>query len=508
MNYCCSLKKGTRSSETVFIEPPSTPWSDHCDIPERYNKQRCASIPDTHRRGISLKQLDEIGDLAKTVLERYEHINSHSKQRVTAENATLYDICDLFISPLTVENSSRGPVSFVELIAHPDSDHQDPKWFVSHWWGTSFFDTLRMLHLHAEHRGVSAEEEYYWICAFANCQHNLSELEEQDYRLTPFARAIMSEKTVGTVVLLTEEKAMPFYRSWCIFESFVSTTIAQDKADPHLMDFCTIVPEWQCESYLTEEEWKCIEDDQATTRENGGMYFNQRCADMLYQQDQIIPEASDDFSDDLLGPVPVPYTKYKDVSDHPYMSNLSWFPSAVSHKGLKVDILDAEASRECDKKSIQAWVGNSADSVNAVLRRSFFAGALVMAATEINDVENLKRVLKEGEDLFCSKQTVIHIANDNAVLNYAVAYTDDSSSGQWRDIALCLLEYGCDPDIGWTDKGWLPLQTAFQNNAHHHVRNLLTHGADVTIIDKSTIQWDSCPGDIASMLHERGITSM
>jgi hypothetical protein len=55
-----------------------------------------------------------------------------------------YHICDIIVKPITC----RYRCSFVELVAR--EDRQDPIWFVSHFWGTPFSQTVEMLSWHAE----------------------------------------------------------------------------------------------------------------------------------------------------------------------------------------------------------------------------------------------------------------------------------------------------------------------------------------------------------------------
>eukprot|EP00747_Dinoflagellata_sp_TGD_P109130 gnl/TRDRNA2_/TRDRNA2_170594_c0_seq10.p2 gnl/TRDRNA2_/TRDRNA2_170594_c0~~gnl/TRDRNA2_/TRDRNA2_170594_c0_seq10.p2 ORF type:complete len:104 (+),score=16.71 gnl/TRDRNA2_/TRDRNA2_170594_c0_seq10:495-806(+) len=102
----------------------------------------------------------------------------------------------------------------MELVA---DGPQDPNWFVSHWWGTPFADSISMLKYQVKIRQLTLLT-IYWMCTFANNQHNLSELAAADVLETPFAKAIMSESCLGTIALMTEKTAMPFERVWCVLE--------------------------------------------------------------------------------------------------------------------------------------------------------------------------------------------------------------------------------------------------------------------------------------------------
>ena len=112
------------------------PWAKVVSVPDRYT-QCGATLESTHLRAISIQQLEELGELIDDVLSSSgaEYTDSSfTKLPVTRDNINMYHITEFFVKPLTAE----AQCSFVELIA---SDKQTPKWFVSHWWGTSYFDT-------------------------------------------------------------------------------------------------------------------------------------------------------------------------------------------------------------------------------------------------------------------------------------------------------------------------------------------------------------------------------
>lgn len=125
--------------------------------------------------------------------------------------ANLYHLCELIVKPLT----QRMRCSWVHMVAEKASE-QEPTYFVSHWWGGLFKETLEKLRFHAEARGVQGA---YWLCTFANNQHAFAlegRLEE-----TPFSRVLQNPKCRGTVALVDQE-AVIFRRIWCIFELHLS----------------------------------------------------------------------------------------------------------------------------------------------------------------------------------------------------------------------------------------------------------------------------------------------
>jgi hypothetical protein len=431
--------------------------------PEIYRSQS-AKIADAHHRGLSIAQLEQLGNFITEVLKTYVTHDKLSGKIVTPQNINLYHICDLFIKPL----SENDECSFVEIIA-PKT--QEPSWFVSHWWGTSFFDTLRMLKLHAKERNVSHEDEFYWICAFANNQHNLEDLEEmEDYRDTPFFKAITEPKCRGNLLLLDENMATPFTRSWCVFEAFVLNKHGREErpTNPLLMDTATIVPPGLCES--------------------SDRTFNERCAALNYDIEE---------KDGLV------YTD--NTSDHPGDPDRAWFPTIVSMMGVKIDISKAEASREADRRTILRWVGDNADEVNASLQRRFLRPAIYQAATDIGKVKVLRELM---ESPLLTKEQAVQLADeeecvaDLAEYNYSSPESDfaKETGTDHHGCLKYLLGMGCDPN-GRNEDGILALDIAMEINNFHNVRLLLEHNADIALMNEDLIT-SSCPDDISKVFQD------
>eukprot|EP00928_Gymnodinium_smaydae_P041881 TRINITY_DN28285_c0_g2_i1.p1 TRINITY_DN28285_c0_g2~~TRINITY_DN28285_c0_g2_i1.p1 ORF type:complete len:620 (+),score=76.64 TRINITY_DN28285_c0_g2_i1:131-1990(+) len=90
-----------------------------------------------------------------------------------------------------------------------------PRWFVSHWWGEKVFDFIRCCERHAKLRGLEEGQASYWVCAYANRQHEIT----QDITYNPadssFQKAI---DLADGVLLVLDPDATPFKRIWCDFE--------------------------------------------------------------------------------------------------------------------------------------------------------------------------------------------------------------------------------------------------------------------------------------------------
>ncbi|CAK0832846.1 unnamed protein product [Prorocentrum cordatum] len=154
-------------------------WMDHVTVPEAY-RERGSIISDTAKRGISVAQL-QLGTLVQEVLEKTTVVD-RSNARQDWKRINLYIICAYFVMPLT----SRFRCSFVELLADAE---QVPTWFVSHYWGTPFYQTLR-------------------------------------------------------TVALMDEKATPFHRVWCVLECYESTMSVETAGKKeHFYDIAAWIPE-------------------------------------------------------------------------------------------------------------------------------------------------------------------------------------------------------------------------------------------------------------------------
>lgn len=412
------------------------------------------SIPATESRGISIQQLEALGEDIERYFSSNEYVDSRTHEEVTIETINLYHINDLFIKPKTESDQS-----YIEYVAN---NEQPPKWFVSHAWSTSYFDTLRMLRLHAKERKVDHETEYYWICAFAINQHNIDDLALQDFKQLPFAKAMMHPKCEGTVVVLDEFKATPFTRSWCVFEAYLSVLLNStndDKESSHTMDFTTIIPDGVCQQ--------------------SGREWNERCAGLLFDDEE--------------------------TSDHPGDPTKAWFPPTVSTMGVNVDIDKAEATQPLDKENISNWIGDKKDEVNLTIKRAFLPPAIYMAATDDVDPDRLQELMECG---IVSKEEAVEFADEAGCLVDLTEYDDDE---EYLECFKYLLESGCDPNykILTSGKYRRPLDFVFELGNYAYFDLLIKYGADPCLISKTKIEKSfhdgEMPEEAAELLLERGI---
>lgn len=214
-----SVQEATEQAlEAMYSGETFSDWIHTTDYGKRHS--RLTAITDTAMRGVTLEQLLELQDFIQKTLRKHDLVEesrdgSPGRRSVTWEELSMYHVRDHFILPLTRENRC----SFVEVVA---PGKQPPMWMISHWWGTPFPFTIRMLQLQSRSRhlhGTSAVT--YWCCAFANNQRNCAELDEVDVLRSPFARAMLSSSCMGTV-LLCDTEVTPLLRTWCVFEAHVT----------------------------------------------------------------------------------------------------------------------------------------------------------------------------------------------------------------------------------------------------------------------------------------------
>eukprot|EP00928_Gymnodinium_smaydae_P028843 TRINITY_DN21893_c0_g3_i2.p1 TRINITY_DN21893_c0_g3~~TRINITY_DN21893_c0_g3_i2.p1 ORF type:complete len:632 (+),score=70.77 TRINITY_DN21893_c0_g3_i2:84-1979(+) len=395
-------------------------------VPTRY-LSRSSEIERAEKRGITLMQVNELASFAQDVFTQ-EHVKDEMHRRLTWDEADLYVLNEQILSRLT----RPFGCSFVELIA---DEPQEPRWFISHWWGTPFYQTKALLGFHSSQRQLNSCTPY-WICTFANNQHDLSELCGE-LRETPFVKAILSSKCEGTLALL-DQQVTTFERIWCVLENFVSTTWAADAGKDvgsHLYDIAAWLP-------------------------HGTATFGGKAVPAK-------PTLRLDLCDGNMREV---------VEDE---ASGGAFPLMVSARGVDIDITKAKSSREDDRKNIlhliaetptSSWKDDPPSScqafhrVNACARRMFVAGAMYRAALQDDPVE-LQRLL---EDFPEAKNETIH---DGATALYAASWKNNVS------VLHILLKASVDIDKAKVD-GATPVFVAAQAGNREALDALLAASAD------------------------------
>ena len=147
-------------------------WVGRVFVPEKYFL-RGATIEDTALRGTTSEQLADLVALIQDVLATVEIVETFEfsplrGKRLTPDNVSMYSVHDYFVFPITLPHLC----SFVDLVS--TAKEQPPEWFVSHAWSTPFSQTVSMLNHHVKSRDLPPTTTY-WICTFANNQHDLGQ---------------------------------------------------------------------------------------------------------------------------------------------------------------------------------------------------------------------------------------------------------------------------------------------------------------------------------------------
>lgn len=83
-----------------------------------------------------------------------------------------------------------------------------PVWYCSHWWGEPIRSFVQCCQQHAILRRLGALGSY-WVCGYANRQHELDMDIGEDVSTTSFSEALSASRGL---LLILDEKATPFSR--------------------------------------------------------------------------------------------------------------------------------------------------------------------------------------------------------------------------------------------------------------------------------------------------------
>jgi len=121
-------------------------------------------------------------------------------------------------------------ISYKELVSKKAAR---PRWYCSHWWGEPIIHFVACCTRHSELRRLTDDEALYWVCAFANRQHELAKDICCDPECSSFRKAM---RLSDGVLLILDPWNTPFRRIWCDFELYKTL------ADPDkLLDIATNV---------------------------------------------------------------------------------------------------------------------------------------------------------------------------------------------------------------------------------------------------------------------------
>ncbi|CAE8617631.1 unnamed protein product, partial [Polarella glacialis] len=178
-------------------------------------------------RGISHEQLVRVETFAATHCPSWHDIRA-AEDTLSMDTLNLYQLTPWCIKPATNERNC----SMVELFS--DSPCL-PSNFCSHWWGEPLRDFVACIGRHCAVRQLCFRSTFYWICAYANRQHALSEELNDDPKQTSFYKAMCLADCL-LLILDNVGPAMPFTRVWCAYELFMALIDEDRKKKPLLLD--------------------------------------------------------------------------------------------------------------------------------------------------------------------------------------------------------------------------------------------------------------------------------
>lgn len=293
-----------------------------------------------------------------------ELTSSFTGKQLTEDGYNLYDANTHAILPATRPRQC----SLVELVARGT---QPPDFFVSHWWGEAVFCFLACLRKHELDRNLrqasrGSEGTYvpaYWVCAYANNQHQLAEAVTADPRETSFFKAL---QVARGAVSLVDDAATCFSRIWCGFE--VYEALAAAPRDDFLYDVYT-------HRNHTREYW---------TLDGSDMYDEK-----VFEAVGLVDGFADSGGDDV--------GFKEDARDKGLREG--FFPLGIIRKGAATELQCGQASMEVDRKHILNVIAERMadleatppdqcaqyDKVNAILRGRMAASVLERALDPVGE---------------------------------------------------------------------------------------------------------------------------
>uniref|UniRef100_A0A7S2M8I7 Uncharacterized protein n=1 Tax=Zooxanthella nutricula TaxID=1333877 RepID=A0A7S2M8I7_9DINO len=323
-------------------------------VPEELQKRR-SYIAKTEQRGISVAQLKLVSAFSERVFGLATCIDSRSGQVVEWGSASKYNVNDFITTPLT----EPFGCSTVELVAEAP---QQPTWFVSHAWSHGLRETVVILAFHAEAREGAEATCYYWICTFANNQHNLSQLAGA-LEETPFFKVITADSCRGTVAMVCGSAAL-FKRVWCLYESYLSLELTKGRGKPHLYDLGTwcsgllappieYMPGAAIQLDLGNGEYKLLPDLFSVGRWDETLHLNAGKPGVAVKPAMSLPPGNHDLGQ--AARVRLILSAYKEKEVQAIDWHMPLPPIFPVHAGLAafaVNVSTAMASRDQDRRAI------------------------------------------------------------------------------------------------------------------------------------------------------------
>lgn len=214
-DYACELRRGKISFAV-----------DGYTAPEKFVEDTVRRIQHVEFRGVTVAQLRNIVDFLRNLASKSGfvadwldrgNLSSTYGQPVKWMDLNLYQFVDWVVKPATRHHNC----SFVEFLTK-DPKLQRPEWFCSHFWGEALVDFMECVEEHSIARKLGKDDprlRAYWVCAYANNQHNLGDSVTWDPQHSSFFKAL---QICRGMVLLLDGRGEALKRIWCVFEMFTA----------------------------------------------------------------------------------------------------------------------------------------------------------------------------------------------------------------------------------------------------------------------------------------------
>jgi len=237
-NWNYSLGKET----TVYVkmdQPRSCSYQKWNDITKKYESIVIGSStspknaePRVELNGITLRQLRAIMANIKRrcLIERWVNFQGVG---LDPNEVNLYDADHYVIRPYTV-HTCKSLVARLPSTAGP----QQPRFFVSHWWGGPVYDFINCVEQLIRDFGRNKNDDDdrrgggmtadtpIWVCAYANNQWDLKGITV-DPRDSGFTKAM--KEAEGRTLTILDTEGIVFTRIWCVYELYLTLIDSKEK---------------------------------------------------------------------------------------------------------------------------------------------------------------------------------------------------------------------------------------------------------------------------------------
>lgn len=309
------------SSSTSSTNDSTTENNNNTSSSATNNTTNQNTIENVAKRAMTLEELRAVRAIIITSCIKQKWKSSKDGTTpLRPDDVTLYDLNSILIKPLTKKRNC----SFKELFCGMNgvSCEAVPTFYCSHWWGERVLDFIRCCEYHAMSYNLKPYEAKYWVCAYANRQHDLG----TDLGTNPDKSSFREAMRLATkgVLLILDPHAVVFSRIWVDFELF--KTIQEEEGGE--------------------------EDEDDGDDENGSNKKKTTNLDIVTHHEGGVHLIADE---DLPGETA--YQKNRRECSFP-------FQELICSKGLDVKLEEGDASKDIDKVRILNVMAGNMDNLD------------------------------------------------------------------------------------------------------------------------------------------------